>query len=76
VAQKRTFKVLSVRTVDEEVCAACSLYETAQLYAALPHVVVAGVGLWSPVGLEGRPCPDTFGILDIDFGEFIFPDIR
>ncbi len=45
VAEKRIFKWLSVRTVDEEVRAVCGLYEIAQLYAALLHFAVAGSDL-------------------------------
>jgi hypothetical protein len=40
VAEKRTFKVLSVRTLDEEACAARGLSRS-QLDATLLHCVVA-----------------------------------
>jgi hypothetical protein len=37
VVQNRTFRWLPVRTVDEEVRAACAPSEIVQLYAALPN---------------------------------------
>jgi hypothetical protein len=52
VAEKRTFKVLSVRTVDEEARADCVPSEIAQLYAAYPRLVVEGVGSRVPIDLK------------------------
>jgi hypothetical protein len=69
VVEKRTFKVLSVRTVDdEEARAACSPSEIAQLYAALLHYVVAGsVLMVTDTALKGGLLPEPIGKLGLDF---------
>ena len=50
--------MLLVRTVDVEVRAARDLSEISQLYAAFPHLVVAGCDLMGTDRLEGRLCPN------------------
>ena len=55
---KRTIKVVSLCTVHKEVPAARGPSEIAQLYAAFPHLVVAGYDLAGTDRPEGRLCPD------------------
>lgn len=70
MAEERTLSTLLVRLVGEDLRAAYSLSEIAQLYAALPHVVVVGHAHWlEPGAVECRKLV-LCGILQTDFGEF------
>jgi hypothetical protein len=48
---------LSVRSPHDEVRAAYAPSEIPQVYAASSYWVIEGVGLCSPISLEGRLCP-------------------
>jgi hypothetical protein len=64
VAEKRTFGVLSVRTPDEEVRAACALSKIAQLYTALLHCMFAG----SDLSIQHRRAAIPDPIRDLGYG--------
>jgi hypothetical protein len=67
LAEKRTFSALSVRTVGENLRPACGLSEIAQLYAALPHVVLARHGHWPEPGPVESRKPVLCGIVQTNF---------
>jgi hypothetical protein len=70
VAEKRTFGVLSVRTIDEEVRTVCA-YPRSRNLMQRPHCVVTGSDLMvTEYGSEGRLCPDLIHKLsDSNFRE-------
>ncbi len=54
--KKRTFGVLSVRTVSKDARCLRPNRDRA-VYAASPHCVIGSVGAWSPSGLKGSYAP-------------------
>jgi hypothetical protein len=72
VAEKRTFSAVSVRTVGENLRAAYGLSEIAQLYAALPNVVVARHAHGPEPGPVECRKPALCAILQTNCGEFTF----
>jgi hypothetical protein len=76
VAEKRTFVMLSVRTVDGEVRSAYAPSEFQQLYAALLQFALAGFDLMVTDTAPVDYAPILYGVSDADFRGYRFYAVR